>query len=216
MDCHHLAAKLNGSHPFFIYHSQWKWHHFLYNFHTHTHTRLTALFPGLPGWAGTRKVKRIWILLKQETVRGSGISWAICKSAPHSRQITMPVPHHSSFYRPDALPVTQQTASKHRRQIYPVKHKSNDYHKPILWLFWWSEGSSKTWTVTGSRSASLVKLLIIVTTQLTAAQNCICIPEPQKLVFTAWVTAIQVWMNLHTFNTNNNDRLTAFDPGQPG
>jgi len=35
--------------------------------HTHTHTRLTALFPGLPGWAGTRKVKPIWILLKQET-----------------------------------------------------------------------------------------------------------------------------------------------------
>ena len=33
--------------------------------HTHTHTRLTALFPGLPGWASTRKVKPIWILLKQ-------------------------------------------------------------------------------------------------------------------------------------------------------
>ena len=46
---------------------------------THTHTRLTALFLGLPRWAGTRKVKPIWILLKQETV--SGISWAICKSA---------------------------------------------------------------------------------------------------------------------------------------
>jgi len=28
---------------------------------THTHTRLTALFPGLPGWVGTRKVKPIWI-----------------------------------------------------------------------------------------------------------------------------------------------------------
>ena len=26
--------------------------------HTHTHTRLTALFLGLPGWAGTRKVKQ--------------------------------------------------------------------------------------------------------------------------------------------------------------
>ena len=36
--------------------------------------RLTAPFPGLPGWAGTRKVKPIWILLKQETVSGSGIS----------------------------------------------------------------------------------------------------------------------------------------------
>jgi len=65
--------------------------------HTHTHTRLTALCPGLPGWAGTRKVKPIWILLKQQTVSGSGISWTICKSAPHSRQITMPAPHHWSF-----------------------------------------------------------------------------------------------------------------------
>ena len=35
-------------------------------------------FPGLPRWACTRKVKPIWILLKQETVSGSGISWAIC------------------------------------------------------------------------------------------------------------------------------------------
>jgi len=26
---------------------------------------------------------------------GSGISWAICKSAPRSRQITAPAPHHS-------------------------------------------------------------------------------------------------------------------------
>ena len=61
---------------------------------THTHTHLTALCPGLPRWAGTRKVKPIWILLKQETVSGSGISWAICKSAHRSRQITMPAPHH--------------------------------------------------------------------------------------------------------------------------
>ena len=48
--------------------------------HTHTHARLTALFPVLPRWASTRKVQPIWILLKQETVSGSGISWAICKS----------------------------------------------------------------------------------------------------------------------------------------
>ena len=53
--------------------------------------------PGLPGSAGTRKVQPIWILLKQETVSGSGISWAICKSAPRSRQITTPAPHHSVF-----------------------------------------------------------------------------------------------------------------------
>ena len=39
---------------------------------------------------------------------GSGISWAICKSAPCPRHITMPASHHSDFYRPDALPVAQQ------------------------------------------------------------------------------------------------------------
>ena len=81
----------------------------------HTHTRLTAIFPGLPRWAGTRKAKPIWILLKQETVSGSGISWNICKSAPRSRQITMPAPNHSVFYRPDALPAAQPTASNHWR-----------------------------------------------------------------------------------------------------
>jgi len=40
-------------------------------------------------------------------VRGSGISWVVCKSAPCSRQTTTPAPHHSVFYRPDALPADQ-------------------------------------------------------------------------------------------------------------
>ena len=47
---------------------------------------------------------------------GSDISWAICKPAPHSRQIAMPAPHQSVFYRVDALPAVQQIASKHWRQ----------------------------------------------------------------------------------------------------
>ena len=35
---------------------------------------------------------------------GNGISWTTCKqSTPGSRQITTPTPHHSDFYRPDAL-----------------------------------------------------------------------------------------------------------------
>jgi len=82
---------------------------------THTHP-FNGPFPGLPRWASTRKVTPIWILQKQETVSGSGISWAICKSAPYSRQTTTPAPHHSVFYRPDALPAAQPTASKHWRQ----------------------------------------------------------------------------------------------------
>jgi len=79
--------------------------------HTHTHTHpFNGPLSGTTRWAGTRKVKPIWILLEQETVSSNGISWAICKSAPRSRQITTPVPHHSVFYRPDAA---QPTASKH-------------------------------------------------------------------------------------------------------
>jgi len=48
----------------------------------------------------------------------NGISWTICKqSAPLSRQITSPTPHHSIFYRPDALPDAQPTVSKHWRYM---------------------------------------------------------------------------------------------------
>ena len=97
---------------------------------THTHTRSTALFPGLPGWAGTRKVKPIWILVKQETVSGSGISWAICKSAPRSRPITTPAPHYSVFYRPDALPAAQPTVSKHLPTLW-VRKKQDTKQLPI-------------------------------------------------------------------------------------
>jgi len=89
------------------------------SFSTHTHTRTHAHthtfngpFLGLPRWAGSRKVKPIWILLKQETVNGNGISWATCKSAPHSRQITMPAPHHSAFSgQMPFLPPNQQRQS---------------------------------------------------------------------------------------------------------
>ena len=110
--------------------------------HTHTHTRLMALFPGLPRWASTRKVKPIWILLKQVTVSGSGISSAICKSAPCSRQTTTPALHHSVFYRPDALPAAQPTASKHWRQKagYAVKR----YSPREVWLYF---GAGISWGV---------------------------------------------------------------------
>jgi len=50
--------------------------------------------------------------MKQETVSGNGISWAICMSASRSRQITMPVPHHSFFTgRMTFLPLNQQRQS---------------------------------------------------------------------------------------------------------
>jgi len=47
---------------------------------TITHTRLTALFPGLHRWAGTRKLKPIWILLKpQERIYSLVLRWLQCE-----------------------------------------------------------------------------------------------------------------------------------------
>jgi len=68
---------------------------YIYCTHTRTHTRLAALCPELPGWASTRKVKPIWILLKQEIKW----QWATCKSAPRSIQITTPLLWRKSIYK---------------------------------------------------------------------------------------------------------------------
>jgi len=91
------------------------------------------------------------------TVSGSGISWAICKCARRYRQITTPAPHHSDFYRPDALLAAQQIASKHwshavakcdvmqwQRARFPVTncHTVSDPLPPMVakyCLFEWSQ-----------------------------------------------------------------------------
>jgi len=59
---------------------------------------LTAFFPRTTWVSRHQKGKPLWILMKQEMMGGSGISWTICKSfAPRCHQITMPVSHHSAF-----------------------------------------------------------------------------------------------------------------------
>ena len=88
--------------------------------HRHTHTRLTALCPGLPGGPVAERWNQSGFYWSKRQVSGSGIRWAICKSAPCSRQIITPAPHRSVFYRPDALPATQPTSSKHWRQYIHV------------------------------------------------------------------------------------------------
>ena len=109
---------------------------------THTHP-FNGPFLGLPRWAGARKVKPIWILLKQETVSGSGISCAICKSAPHSRQITMPAPHHSVYLQagcPSCRPTNSIKALKaqcvvmNSRIIFTIFYKTCSLSGFCTWL----------------------------------------------------------------------------------
>jgi len=83
------------------------------NTHAHAHAHpFNGPFSGATRVSRYQKGKQIWILLKQETVSCSGISWAICKSAPRSRQKTTPAPHHSVFTgRMPFLPPNQQRQS---------------------------------------------------------------------------------------------------------
>jgi len=96
---------------------------------THIHIHFMAL------WTLSMTTQVSWYqkgksnldLLEQEIVRGSGISWAICKSAPWPRHITMQASHHFSFCRLDALPVAQTTVSKHWRH----QHWRHTNHQTI-------------------------------------------------------------------------------------
>ena len=84
-------------------------------YYYYNNNRFTAL------WTLSRITQVSWYqkgktnldLLEQEIVSGNGISWAICKSALRPRQITTLASHYSVLYRPDALPATHPTASKH-------------------------------------------------------------------------------------------------------
>ena len=94
--------------------------------HTHTHTRLTALYPGLPGSAGTRKVKPIWILLKQETVSGSGISWGPYASlhlAPDRKPCQYPTTQFFTGWMP-FLPPNQQRQSTEGIFLHSLRIKA--------------------------------------------------------------------------------------------
>jgi len=88
-------------------------YYYYYYYYYYNHFTALCTVSGTTWVSRYQKGKTNLDLLEQETVSGCGISWSICKSAPRPRQITMPVPHHSVFYRPDALPATQSTSSKH-------------------------------------------------------------------------------------------------------
>jgi len=57
-------------------------------------------------------------------VSGSGISWAICKSVPRSRKITMPAPHHSVFLQaecPSCHPTNSVKALNCLNLFHPIR-----------------------------------------------------------------------------------------------
>ena len=113
---------------------------------THTHP-FNGPFSGTTQVGRYQKGNTNLDLLKQETVSGSGISWAICKSAPRSRQITTPAPHYSVFLQagcPSCRPTNSVKALKAKTQwivnylsfpyLHAVEHTRNAVclHRPKL------------------------------------------------------------------------------------
>jgi len=108
--------------------------------HTHTYNCFTALLY-MSGTTRvsryqkgkTRKVKTNLDLLEQD----SEWKWQwhllgymqVCTSS----QTTTPTSHHSIFYRPDALPAAQPTASKHWRQCMYVRMYAYVYTVNSRW-----------------------------------------------------------------------------------
>ena len=123
--------------------------------HTHARTRarLTPLCPGLPRWAGTRKVKPIWIILKQHTVSGSGMSWAICKYAPHSRQITTPPLSFLQAGCPSCRPTSSVKALKAQLSLNVV---SATAVANVVWYSW-----QETYLVTSLSCGKLTTLHLV-------------------------------------------------------
>ena len=89
--------------------------------HTHTHP--------LSGTIHVSRYQKGKTNLDFTGARDSEWQWHLLghmQIAPRSRQITTPEPHHSVFYRPDALPAAQPTASKHRRHEH-WRHSLSNY-----------------------------------------------------------------------------------------
>ena len=76
----------------------YKYQSVYYYYHYYHHHFMALWILSRTTWVGRyqkSKIKTNLDFLEQETVSGSGISWAICKYAPHPRHITMPAPDHS-------------------------------------------------------------------------------------------------------------------------
>jgi len=83
---------------------------------------------------------RPWILLKQETVSSSIISWDIFKSAPHPRQITTSIPPLSFLQAecPSCHPTNSVRALKavikavHLTETFSHFHNTCPYHRNLF------------------------------------------------------------------------------------
>jgi len=108
--------------------------------HTHTHTTVLLLVWNMSGSTRvsryhkgkTKKVKTNLDLLEQEIVSGSGICWAICKSAPHADNHAIIPPLSFFTGRMPFLTPNQQRQSTEMHNFYARQRSYSTY---MLWQF---------------------------------------------------------------------------------
>ena len=116
--------------------------YFLKTKNTHTHTTVLLLCWNLSGTTRvsryqkgkTRKGKTNLDLLEQEIVTGSGICWAICKSAPHP---TQPRQHPTTQFftgRMPFLPPNQQRQSTEGESTRTININGNLFFNYNYWF----------------------------------------------------------------------------------
>ena len=146
--------------------------------------------------------------LKQETVSGSGISWAICKSAPRFRQIT-PAPHQSVFLQagyPACHPTTRVVLDKRPINGCVCLYKFCKQFCRMVQVVTGTHG--------GETLAPLAwKYKLIVATSIKRMFCFVSFPD------SGFFSDVYTHSPAHTVYSqynNNNNHLTAVCPGQPG
>ena len=114
--------------------------------HTHTHNHFTTLLDFVRDYLGepaperqNQEGKVNQDLLEQERVSCNSIRWAICKSAPWTRHITMPASHHSVFFagRMPFLPPNQQHQSTEGIEVYIAHTVKTSGWCMVYISVWW-------------------------------------------------------------------------------
>ena len=123
----------------------------------HTYIQYTYAHPFNGPFSGTTQVSRYQkgkTIRKQETVSGSGISWAVCKSAPRSRQPRQHPTSLRSFFADQMpiLPPNQQRQSTEGTS-YTIQNNAItwDTQRTICKLQWYGkvgvDFTRKTFTI---------------------------------------------------------------------
>ena len=105
---------------------------------THERNRLTALFPGLPGWAGTRNIKPMWIILSE--ARDSEWQWhqlghnmQVCTSLQTDNHASTPPLSFFTGRMPFLPPNQQRQSTEGLQYVWRVKLNSTYLLTSLPW-----------------------------------------------------------------------------------